>query len=178
MVPCLSLTRRSSIKSVNGSRWFLARRLPSTRQILLRLIYRENSDICKNNGTSPWNFALNSRLRKFRYGTSIVAAYCQLCSTVEETQCDKLERCSSVISVDCNGRLLVYHTDRSTGATTAGKLEWSSGRWLSIHFLHRFSSLQLLLFTHQPFSFAALLFLLSPKIQQAGLRKLPTVPSE
>jgi len=34
---------------------------------------------------------------------------------VEETQRDKLERCWSVISVDCNGRLLVYHTDRSTG---------------------------------------------------------------
>ena len=93
---------------------------------------------------------------------------------MEETQRDKLERCWSVISVDCNGRLLVYHTDRSTGWKVGVELR----EMVIDPFLHRFSSLQLLLFTHQPFSFAPLLFLLSPKIQQGGLRKLPTVPSE
>jgi len=35
-------------------------------------VLKENSVISKNKGTSLWNFALNSGLRKLRHGISIV----------------------------------------------------------------------------------------------------------
>ena len=45
----------------------LTARLPTSYTVLSR-----NSGICKNKGTSLWNFIPNSGLRKFRYGKSIV----------------------------------------------------------------------------------------------------------
>ena len=59
-----------------------------------------NSSIFKNKGTSLWNFAPNSGLRKFRHGISIVEARYQLCSRKVDAQ--------SVINWAVVGQLRVY----------------------------------------------------------------------
>jgi len=43
-------------------------------------VLKGNSVTSKNKGTSLWNFVLNSGLRKFRHGISIVETYYQLSS--------------------------------------------------------------------------------------------------
>jgi len=43
-------------------------------------VLKGNSVISKNKGTSLWNFVLNSGLRKFRHGISIVETCYQLSS--------------------------------------------------------------------------------------------------
>ena len=53
-------------KWMNGQVWFLAWRLLSTSPRLC------SEEIPQNQGTSPWNFFLNSGLRKFRHSISIV----------------------------------------------------------------------------------------------------------
>jgi len=45
-----------------------------------------NSVVSKNKGTSLWNFDLNSGLRKFRHGISIVEACYQLSSRKVDAQ--------------------------------------------------------------------------------------------
>ena len=49
-------------------------------------VLKGNSVISKNKGTSLWNFVLNSRLRKFRHGISIVEMYYQLSSRKVDAQ--------------------------------------------------------------------------------------------
>jgi len=65
-------------KRLNESSWFSACELPSTRPTFKYIVLKRNSvrPISKNKGTSLWNFALNSGLRKFRHGISIVEMYC------------------------------------------------------------------------------------------------------
>ena len=45
-------------------------------------VLEENSVISKNKGISLWNFVLNSGLRKFRHGISIVETCYQLSSSL------------------------------------------------------------------------------------------------
>ena len=61
-------------KRLNESNWFLATFHPSYT------VLKGNSVISKNKGTSLWNFVLNSELRKFRHGISIVETCYQLSS--------------------------------------------------------------------------------------------------
>ena len=49
-------------------------------------VLRGNSGICKNKGTSLWNFVLNSGLRKFRHGLSIVETCYRLSSWKVDAQ--------------------------------------------------------------------------------------------
>jgi len=56
---------------MNELSWFLA---------LSYTVLKGNSVISKNKDTSLWNFVLNSGLRKFRHGISIVETCYQLSS--------------------------------------------------------------------------------------------------
>ena len=63
------------------------------------IVLKGNLVISKNNGTSFWNFVLNSRLRKFRHGISIVETCYQLSlrkvdaqSVINWTVVDQLSR--------------------------------------------------------------------------------------
>jgi len=67
---------------MNESNWFLACELISTRPTVLK----GNSVISKNKGTSLWNFVLNSGLRKFRHGISIVETCYKLSSRKVDAQ--------------------------------------------------------------------------------------------
>ena len=49
-------------------------------------VLKGNSVISKNKGTSLWNFVLNSGLRKFRHGMSIVEMCYQLSSRKVDAQ--------------------------------------------------------------------------------------------
>ena len=49
-------------------------------------VLKEKSVISKNKGTSLWNFVLNSGLRKFRHGISIVETCHQLSSAKVDAQ--------------------------------------------------------------------------------------------
>ena len=49
-------------------------------------VLKGNSVTCKNKGTSLWNFVLNSGLRKFRHGVSIVETRYQLSSRKVDAQ--------------------------------------------------------------------------------------------
>ena len=60
-----------------------------------------NSVISKNKGTSLWNFVLNSGLRKFRHGISIVETWYQLSSRKVNAQ--------SVINWAVVGQLSRWH---------------------------------------------------------------------
>jgi len=85
-------------------------------------VLKGNSVISKNKGTSPWNFVLNSGLRKFRHGISIVETCYQFSSRKVDAQ--------SVINWAVVGQLshntfelrrsttIVYRTDRQ-GLSTA-----------------------------------------------------------
>jgi len=70
-------------KRLNESSWFLACELPSARSYT---VLKGNSVISKNKGTSLWNFFLNSGLRKFRHGVSIVETCYQLSSRKVDAQ--------------------------------------------------------------------------------------------
>ena len=67
-------------KRLNESSWFLACELPSYT------VLKGNSVISKNKGTSLWNFVLNSGLRKFCHGISIVEMCYQLSSRKVDAQ--------------------------------------------------------------------------------------------
>ena len=76
----LSVTSRCSIKKrMNESSRVLACELPSTRLPEIRLSP-------KNKSTFLWNFVLNSGLRRFRHGISIVETYYQLSSSKVDAQ--------------------------------------------------------------------------------------------
>jgi len=80
---CLSLTSRCSIETDEQiGLVFLARDLPSTYHTR----YKENSGNFKNKGTTLWNFAPKSGLRKFRHSISIVEACYQLSSKKVDAQ--------------------------------------------------------------------------------------------
>jgi len=49
-------------------------------------VLKGNSGISKNNGTSFWNFVLNSRLRKFCFDISIVETFYRLSSRKVDAQ--------------------------------------------------------------------------------------------
>jgi len=72
--PCLSVslsvTSRSSMETVGLIELFLAREIPSTYSTC----HVSTFEYLENKGTSLWNFVLNSGLRKFRHGISIVEA--------------------------------------------------------------------------------------------------------
>ena len=70
------------LKRINESDWFLAWELHSTYPTLC---YKE-IHIFSKKGTALWNFAPNSRLRKFRHGISIVEACYQLSSRKVDAQ--------------------------------------------------------------------------------------------
>ena len=79
---------------MNESSWFLARELPST--LPTYTVLKEKSVILKNKGTSLWNFVINSGLRKFRNGISIVETYLEKGGRSER---DKLGRRRSTKSI-------------------------------------------------------------------------------
>ena len=74
----------------------------------------------QNKGTSLWNFVLNSRLRKFRHGISIVEKCCQLSSRKVDAQ--SVINWAVVGQVDNTSELgrsttIVYRTDRQALST-------------------------------------------------------------
>ena len=72
---CLSVCMRVCVcpspvgvlsKRLNDSSWFFFH--------LSYTVFKGNSNVSKNKGTSVWNFVPNSGFRKFRFDTSIVKA--------------------------------------------------------------------------------------------------------
>jgi len=81
------------LKRLNKLGWFLAWELPSTYH---KLCYKEIRIPPKKQGTSFWNFAPNSGLRKFCYGISIVEMCYRLSSRGGRSdKHDKLDCCRS-----------------------------------------------------------------------------------
>ena len=81
--PCVSPSQVVEVgvllRRLNESSWFLACELPSKFHPSYTVL-KGNSVISKNKRTSLWNSVLNSRLRKFRHGISIVETCYQLSS--------------------------------------------------------------------------------------------------
>ena len=79
----LSVTSRSAIETNKQIGLVLAWELPST---YATLYYKEIRVPPKNKGSSLWNFAHNSGLRKFRHRRSIVETCYQLSSRKVDSQ--------------------------------------------------------------------------------------------
>ena len=89
----LSVCHKSELKRLNKLGWFLAWELPSTYH---KLCSKEIRIPPKKQGTSLWNFAPNSGLRKFCHGISIVEMCYRLSSRGgRSNKHDKLDRCRS-----------------------------------------------------------------------------------
>jgi len=109
MFPCLCLPVCLSVchKSVfyrNGRMnraWFW-------HESFLTPILKGNSGISENEGTSVWNFVINSGLKKFCFGISIV----ETCYRLSSAEMDAQSVINRVVS-----RPLVYHSDRQALST-------------------------------------------------------------
>jgi len=102
----LSVTSRSSIETDKQIGLVLAWELPST---YATLYYKEIRVPPKNKGSSLWNFAHNSRLRKFRHDRSIVEACYQLSSRKVDSQ--------SMMNWTVSSIAIVYHRNRQALST-------------------------------------------------------------
>jgi len=80
---CLSVTSRCSIETDERIELVFGVWAPFHPSYT---VLKGNSVISKNKGTSLWNFFLNSRLRKFRHGISIVETCYQLSSRKVDAQ--------------------------------------------------------------------------------------------
>jgi len=85
-------------------------------------VLKGNCAICKNKGTSLWNFVPNSRLWKFCHGISIMEAcfWLNLLHKGGHSERDKLDRRQSTtltIPQSSDSWLLVYHTNYQAVST-------------------------------------------------------------
>jgi len=97
-------------KRLNKSTWFLARELPSTKFHPSYTVLKVNSVISRNKGTSLWNVVLNSGLRTFHHGISIVETCYQLSSRKVDAH--------SVINWAVVGQPSRYNTSELRRSTT------------------------------------------------------------